>query len=1128
MSRGARPSGTARRRLLIVVALLCAAAGALVFYRHGTFGFEKDVKPPLVVALAGPFSGPSQRVGQETEAATRILLDRVNAGGGINGQRIELKLFDDANDPARAATVAADIVKDRGIVAVIGHSLSTTSLAAAPIYQAAGLPAVTPAATTPALTENHDVYYSTIYSDRIQGRFMAEYVRRGLRSGAATAIVAPGQYAGMLAQSFIDHASRIGLVVTTERIDQASVARPEAVSAMAASLAAATGEGTTVAVFAQRADAFEIIRALRDAKLKSPILGPDSIGDERFAGQFTKLPGEIAQPGFYTSNLFVSVPFIRTIANAEARQLFEPMEKAMGPLQSWIAPYAYDAAKLLVEVFRRRAPDGGSPAFIRQAALAELAGLKDGGIVIEGANGPLRFDRNGAAERPISIGVFQGGLVSSLLQLQMDPVDRTAPLDVKTIVYGGIQPVRIDKVDRLAATASVIFDIWFRYQGVMDLSALDFDNAVEPIKLGAPVQESEYAGVHYRQYRAKGTFKLNFTRSAESPYHHLFQVAVHQSRQANTSMVFVPDALGLPAVAGPRLASHVMANLTETSGWRFTDAELLAYFAPMSAKGDPAFLSRRMSVFHQPGLLFTGELATAAPSWKDFVDVDLAAGAMVAILLAIALFRLSTGKWPLADKPRMKFMAFAAVALMLLAVVEASAVQRIGGSFRPLMQGPVQVVLDCLWWLVPALLVNVAIHLFVWNPLEAATQQAVPRVIKTLVGFVVLALAVFGIIAFIFDQQITSLLATSGLIAMIIGLAIQSNISHIFTGIALNIERPFRPGDWIKVGDTTGKVVDISWRSTRLETFANTTISIPNSTVGNGKIENFTYPNPRFFIFQILYFGLEHDPARITALIHDALKLVKSVDGRERLGVNWVKFNGVETHGQKFLVAFDCIDRMLKNSQEHAVLVSIYQVLARCGVHPTTSNVTINYTATPDIGAQALGADHLVRNAAIFEPLSAQDKAELAAHAIKREFSPGEIIVRQGDSGDSLFLISEGVVEVQINVEGKEAPVEVARLGPGSYFGEMALLTGAPRATTVKAMEYCRLFEVSKQALQPMIEQSNQLTESLSNILAERQIQNQTRLSSNVEFEQAKRELSNGLFRRIRGFFPARRDTAAD
>ena len=117
----------------------------------------------------------------------------------------------------------------------------------------------------------------------------------------------------------------------------------------------------------------------------------------------------------------------------------------------------------------------------------------------------------------------------------------------------------------------------------------------------------------------------------------------------------------------------------------------------------------------------------------------------------------------------------------------------------------------------------------------------VPNVIRMFGSLNIYILASFGIIAFVFDQKITSLLATSGLLAMIIGLAIQANISNVFSGIAINIERPFVVGDWIKIGDLEeGEVVDITWRTVRIKSRNGFTISVPNGQASEMPVQNFT------------------------------------------------------------------------------------------------------------------------------------------------------------------------------------------------------------------------------------------------------------------------------------------------
>ena len=164
------------------------------------------------------------------------------------------------------------------------------------------------------------------------------------------------------------------------------------------------------------------------------------------------------------------------------------------------------------------------------------------------------------------------------------------------------------------------------------------------------------------------------------------------------------------------------------------------------------------------------------------------------------------------------------------------------------------------WW--PAFLVSVAVHRFVWQPLERRSGQSIPTILKLFVAVTIYLLAIIGIVGFVFDQKLTGILATSGIIAMIIGLALQINISNIFSGIALNLERPFRIGDWIVVHgrrpfpeeSVIGRVVDINWRATRLETTANCIAIIPNSVIAEKTVTNFMKPD-EISRFELLFYA---------------------------------------------------------------------------------------------------------------------------------------------------------------------------------------------------------------------------------------------------------------------------------
>jgi potassium efflux system protein len=137
-------------------------------------------------------------------------------------------------------------------------------------------------------------------------------------------------------------------------------------------------------------------------------------------------------------------------------------------------------------------------------------------------------------------------------------------------------------------------------------------------------------------------------------------------------------------------------------------------------------------------------------------------------------------------------------------------------------------------------------------------------------------------IAFVYDYRLTGLLATSGVVAMIIGLAVQLNITNIFAGVALNLERPFLVGDWVMIHGRTpdpengviGQVIDINWRTTRLRTADDTEIVIPNGIISEKTITNFMHPN-ELSRFE-LDFTVDQNakPERVIGLIHEAIGAV--------------------------------------------------------------------------------------------------------------------------------------------------------------------------------------------------------------------------------------------------------------
>jgi small-conductance mechanosensitive channel len=177
---------------------------------------------------------------------------------------------------------------------------------------------------------------------------------------------------------------------------------------------------------------------------------------------------------------------------------------------------------------------------------------------------------------------------------------------------------------------------------------------------------------------------------------------------------------------------------------------------------------------------------------------------------------------------------------LMLMTGKALALAYAQASLSPSTTAGIDLTGSAAWWFIGAWLANITVERFLWTPLEASTQRRVPTVFRALVTILIMVIAGFGVVAFVLGKPITSLLATSGVLTFIIGMAIQSNLKDVFSGIMLNMERPFRIGDFLRINRNIGQVIDVSWRTTRIRLSAGPVLALPNGRLSDSEIENLT------------------------------------------------------------------------------------------------------------------------------------------------------------------------------------------------------------------------------------------------------------------------------------------------
>jgi CRP-like cAMP-binding protein len=160
----------------------------------------------------------------------------------------------------------------------------------------------------------------------------------------------------------------------------------------------------------------------------------------------------------------------------------------------------------------------------------------------------------------------------------------------------------------------------------------------------------------------------------------------------------------------------------------------------------------------------------------------------------------------------------------------------------------------------------------------------------------------------------------------------------------------------------------------------------------------------------------------------------------------------------------------------------------------------------------------VLRPLPLFEPLSDDQIHQLARGATLRRYTSGEMLVRQGEAGESLFVIKDGRVQVSVMSDNGQSTV-VAAHGAGNFFGEMSLLTGEPRSASVSAVMDTEVVVVDKTDVTRLVMADHSIAEALSNVIESRVRGTAEQIAIEAEARSGKQVAQQSLLlNRIRSF----------
>lgn len=397
----------------------------------------------------------------------------------------------------------------------------------------------------------------------------------------------------------------------------------------------------------------------------------------------------------------------------------------------------------------------------------------------------------------------------------------------------------------------------------------------------------------------------------------------------------------------------------------------------------------------------------------------------------------------------------------------------------------------------------------------------IPNILRDATVFTLFFVGVLLILYRRTELDVTGLFTTAGILSIVIGLALQDTLGNVFSGLAIQTERSFNVGDWVRFGEEEGVVVDVSWRATKLRTRQNDLVIIPNTQISNDVLVNYSAPTRIHAVREDIGVHYRHPPAHVIAAIEEAADQTEAILKRPRVDVRTHQFGDFAiTYRAKYWIK-DYGDR---NRIRNAFNTRIWYAFKRHGIEMPypIRDVFLHEVTQETLEAEAEERRQRIfrylRRVEVFDALTEQETRDLATRARVEQYFRGETVIRQGTAGDSLYIIDDGLVEVVVSEDGRSE--SLAQLGPRSFFGEMALLTGEERTATVRTLAPTDFFVVDRQAFRQTLEGNPRIAERISEILAERRRElEETHAALHEASTQDMDDEKHRILTRIRDFF---------
>ncbi len=403
------------------------------------------------------------------------------------------------------------------------------------------------------------------------------------------------------------------------------------------------------------------------------------------------------------------------------------------------------------------------------------------------------------------------------------------------------------------------------------------------------------------------------------------------------------------------------------------------------------------------------------------------------------------------------------------------------------------------------------------NPLRGqGVSERWPRIIQdalVLGGFLAVGLAVA-------HEQLLALGVASSLV---VGFALRDTLGNLFSGLALQSEKPFHVGDWVSVakreGRVEGKVLEVTWRATKIRTKSGNFIIVPNGVISQDSITNYSKPSPVIRLERRIVMPYTVPPNQFKEVVVAAALDVPEILNSPKPDV---LTNEYEEDGIEYRCRFWVNDFGRSEPITDKFVTLLYYRLKRAGLRPAHNIRDVRVTERRQEDRERIVDPRrgFVEKVDLFAGLQPEVKERIAESMEGITLAAGEPIIRQGEAGDSMFFIYIGRVRIVLEQDGTVQ--EVAMLDSGQFFGEMALLTGEPRSASALAEGDVEAFVLRKDNFREVLVDHPEVAEQISQVISRRKEALEETSAEMATHKSSPRVVQRNFLTRIQSFFGLR------